>query len=84
MSAKLPATVFDPESEPDEDIPDMSTSYWVERFAKAKVQRGRPLAASPKISTTIRLDPAVIAHFKAGGPGWQSRINEALRKAAGL
>ena len=84
MSAKLPATVFDPESEPDEDIPDMSTPYWVERFAKAKVQRGRPVAAARKVSTTIRLDPAVIAHFKAEGPGWQSRINEALRKAAGL
>ena len=84
MSAKLPATVFDPESEPDEDLPDMSTPYWVERFAKAKVQRGRPHAAAPKISTTIRLDPEVIAHFKAEGPGWQSRINEALRKAAGL
>lgn len=84
MNAKLPATVFDPESEPDEDIPDMSTPYWVERFAKAKVQRGRPVAAAPKISTTIRLDPEVIAHFKADGPGWQSRINQALRKAAGL
>lgn len=84
MSAKSPVTIFDPESEPDEDIPDMSTPYWVERFAKAKVQRGRPLAAAPKISTTIRLDPEVIAHFKADGPGWQSRINEALRKAAGL
>lgn len=84
MIAKLPATAFDPESEPDDDIPDMSTPYWVEKFSKAKLQRGRPLATSPKISTTIRLDPAVIAFFKAGGPGWQSRINEALRKAAGL
>ena len=56
----------------------------MERFAKAKVQRGRPIAAAPKVSTTIRLDPEVIAHFKAEGPGWQSRINEALRKAAGL
>lgn len=84
MSAKLPATVFDPESEPDEDIPDTPTPYCVERFAKAKVQRGRPFAAAPKISTTIRLDPDVVAHFKAEGRGWQSRINEALRKAAGL
>lgn len=72
------------ESEPDDDIPDLSTPEWVARFATAKVQRGRPVAASPKISTTIRLDPGVIAHFKAEGPGWQSRINEALRKAAGL
>jgi uncharacterized protein (DUF4415 family) len=32
----------------------------------------------------LRLDPDVLAHFRATGPGWQSRINEALRKAAGL
>jgi uncharacterized protein (DUF4415 family) len=30
------------------------------------------------------LDPDVIAHFKAGGRGWQTRVNAALRKAAGL
>lgn len=84
MTATLPAIVFDPESEPDEDIPDMTTPYWIERFAQAKVQRGRPKAPVTKVSTTLRLDPEVIAHFKAEGPGWQSRINEALRKAAGL
>jgi uncharacterized protein (DUF4415 family) len=32
----------------------------------------------------LRLDPDIIAAFRAGGPGWQSRINDALRKAAGL
>jgi uncharacterized protein (DUF4415 family) len=25
-----------------------------------------------------------LAHFRETGPGWQSRINAALRKAAGL
>ncbi|HVX80091.1 MAG TPA: BrnA antitoxin family protein, partial [Devosiaceae bacterium] len=28
--------------------------------------------------------PDVLAYFRAEGPGWQSRINAALRKAAGL
>lgn len=84
MTAKSPATLFDPESEPDDDIPDMSTPYWMEKFAKAKLQRGRPKAPVTKVSTTLRLDPDVIDHFKAEGPGWQSRINEALRRAAGL
>lgn len=80
-----PRPIEDPsESEPDDDIPDLSTPYWLERFAQAKVQRGRPKAPVTKVSTTLRLDPEVIAHFKAEGPGWQSRINEALRKAAGL
>ncbi|WP_235829795.1 BrnA antitoxin family protein [Frigidibacter oleivorans] len=69
---------------PDDDLPDMSAPYWTERIGKAEVTRGRPKSDRTKISTTIRLSPEVIAHFKAGGPGWQSRIDEALRKIAGL
>lgn len=67
-----------------DDAPDLSMPYWAERLAKAKVQRGRPKAAAPKVSTTIRLSPEVVEYFKASGPGWQTRIDEALRKAAGL
>ncbi|MFN0114660.1 MAG: BrnA antitoxin family protein [Paracoccaceae bacterium] len=70
--------------EPDDDLPDLSTPYWVEQFSKAVAHRGRPKTPSPKVSTTIRLDPDVLAAFKADGAGWQSRINAALRKAAGL
>ena len=40
-------------------------------------------AAAPKRAINIRLDPDVLAHFRATGRGWQSRINAALRKAAG-
>jgi uncharacterized protein (DUF4415 family) len=32
---------------------------------------------------SLRIDQDVLEHFQAGGPGWQDRINEALRKAAG-
>lgn len=32
----------------------------------------------------LRIDRDVIEHFQAGGPGWQDRVNGALRKAAGL
>lgn len=68
----------------DDDAPDLATPYWEKRAAKATVQRGRPKLDNPKVSTTIRLSPEVIAYFKAGGPGWQSRIDEALRKLAGV
>lgn len=44
--------------------------------------RGRPKSASPKQAVSLRLDADVVAHFRAAGPGWQSRINAALRKAA--
>ena len=70
--------------EPDDDIPDMSTGEWFEKFKSAPVRRGRPKSGNPKVLTTIRLDPDVLDAFKADGRGWQSRINAALRKAKGL
>jgi uncharacterized protein (DUF4415 family) len=32
---------------------------------------------------SLRIDQDVLEFFQEGGPGWQERINEALRKAAG-
>ncbi|OHV59750.1 hypothetical protein LCM4577_19790 [Mesorhizobium sp. LCM 4577] len=46
--------------------------------------RGRPALDNPKKQVTLRLDSDVIARFRDGGPGWQSRINDILRKAVGL
>jgi uncharacterized protein (DUF4415 family) len=82
---KLDAHVIQPEEY--EDIPEL-TEEW---FAKATlhvggkpIPRGRPKSAKPKEHVNMRLDPDVLAHFRAGGPGWQSRINATLRKAAKL
>jgi uncharacterized protein (DUF4415 family) len=47
----------------------------------AKRPRGRPPVARPRQQISIRLDPDVIARFKATGKGWQGRINEALKRA---
>lgn len=41
---------------------------------------GRPRSANPKVPVSIRLDQDVVAKFKATGPGWQSRMNEVLRR----
>lgn len=46
--------------------------------------RGRPLADSPKKQVTLRLDADVVEQYRSSGRGWQSRINEDLRKAIGL
>jgi uncharacterized protein (DUF4415 family) len=40
--------------------------------------------AATKIPVSLRLSPEVVEHFRATGPGWQSRIDEILKKAAGL
>ena len=41
-------------------------------------KRGRPRAVEPKQAVNLRLSPRVIARFRAGGAGWQTRINAAL------
>lgn len=40
---------------------------------------GRPKSLNRKMPTTIRLDAEVLNAFKATGPGWQTRMNEALK-----
>lgn len=40
---------------------------------------GRPKSASPKVALTVRYDADIIDAFKAGGDGWQTRMNHALR-----
>lgn len=69
-----------------DDIPDTSGPEWDEAIAKGVlshngvvIRRGRPPVEKPKVSTTIRLDAEIMDHFKAGGPGWQTRVNDALR-----
>ena len=42
--------------------------------------RGRPKKADAKVHTHIHLSPQVLGHFRATGPGWQTRIDEVLRK----
>ena len=36
-----------------------------------------------KEQVSLRIDQDVLEFFREGGPGWQDRINDALRKAAG-
>jgi uncharacterized protein (DUF4415 family) len=36
-----------------------------------------------KETVSLRIDRDVLDFFQADGPGWQDRINAALRKAAG-
>jgi len=51
------------------------------RAAFPKTKGGRP-RGSNKEQVSLRIDKDVLERFRAGGPGWQSRINEALRRAA--
>ena len=79
-----------PSSKPAWIDPDDAPEWTDEMFDRAEIRigdkvirRGRPPGSAKRL-VSLRLDQAVIDHFRAGGPGWQSRLNEALRKVAGL
>ena len=61
---------------------DRDNPPWSEEMLDAPVmRRGRgPQKAPTKVLTTIRLDADVIAFFRAQGTGYQSRINDALKR----
>jgi uncharacterized protein (DUF4415 family) len=42
-----------------------------------------PWLPSAKETVSLRIDREVLEHFRADGPGWQERLNEALRKLVG-
>lgn len=84
------------ESTSDDWDPDTAPPWTAEMFDRAEwshgdvilkpatgtlTKPGRPKSAAPKRQVTLRLDPDVLERFRATGPGWQTRINEALRKA---
>lgn len=67
-----------------EEIPELGDEW----FAKAEpheggkpVRRGRPPSGKRKQLVTLRMDPDIIDAFKAGGPGWQTRMEDVLKAA---
>ena len=74
-------------TDPDDVRPELDDAWFEESdaFVGAKlVRRGRPKSLHAKKAVSLRLDPDLIAWFKRGGDGWQTRINDELRKVAGL
>lgn len=67
--------VWDGKNEEERPLTREEMQAGIEAYRK---QRGRP-TGSDKESTTIRFDRDVLAAFRAAGPGWQTRMNAALR-----
>jgi uncharacterized protein (DUF4415 family) len=84
MSRKLKQPIFD------DDNPEWTKADFARARPPAEVLPPKLLAqfkktrgtqkAPTKLPVSIRLSPEVVKHFKAKGPGWQSRIDDALRK----
>lgn len=62
----------------DEDERPLSKAEMQAGMAAAK-RRGRPAGSGAKEQVAIRFDREVLAAFRAGGAGWQTRMNEALK-----
>lgn len=75
----------------DPDNPPLTDEFWKnarpmspERLRRLRGQRGPQKSKPVKTRVSLRLDPDVVAFFRKNGAGWQSRINDALRKVAKL
>ena len=68
--------VWDGKDEEDRPATHEEMRAGVEAYRK---QRGRP-PGGEKESTTIRFDRDVLTAFRSAGPGWQTRMNAALRE----
>lgn len=72
---KIPKTTSNKRVDPD------NPPWSEEMLGPPVLKRGRgPQKAPTKVLTTVRLDPDVLAFFKAQGSGYQTRINDELRK----
>jgi uncharacterized protein (DUF4415 family) len=70
-----------------DDAPEL-TDEWFDKadlyHGEKIVRRGRPPSEAPKEVVTIRLDADLVAKLRASGKGWQTRVNDTLRKAEGM
>jgi uncharacterized protein (DUF4415 family) len=62
----------------DEDERPLSREEMQAGIEQYRKKRGRP-PGSNKVFTTIRFDGDILEAFCGTGPGWQSRMNAALR-----
>lgn len=64
----------------DEDERPLTTEEMQAGIAAFRKKVGRPLGSGRKEQIAIRLDRDVLDVFRASGPGWQTRMNAALRE----
>ena len=65
------AALSDPDAQPLSDA----------ELARLRPARGRPPATIKRPMLSMRVDPDVLAHLRASGKGWQTKVNALLRQA---
>ncbi|MBX9706734.1 MAG: BrnA antitoxin family protein [Caulobacteraceae bacterium] len=80
-------------ADPEDDVPPLTAEDFArarparavfsdEALSQFRPRRGRPSVEERKVQVSIRIEPKILAAFKATGTGWQTRINDVLRAAA--
>ncbi|MBB2165578.1 BrnA antitoxin family protein [Gluconacetobacter sp. 1b LMG 1731] len=67
-----------------DDAPELTEAFFDQaeiRQGEKVVRKGRPRSTNPKKLVSVRLDQDVLDGWRDTGPGWQGRINDALRDA---
>jgi len=93
MPALKPGTIWPSEDEAaaitsaamsDPDARPMTDEEWEAAKPSMRIGArpvGRPKTDMPRPRVTLRMDPDVLAAWRATGRGWQTRINAVLREA---
>ena len=66
-----------------DDAPQITDKWIAEAnlyHGKKLVRRGRPAGSGQKTQTTVRISKDVLEFFRATGPGWQTRLDNALKR----
>lgn len=66
------AAMSDPDAQP------MTDEEWARVLPT--VRRGRPAAEVKRPMVSLRMDPDLLAHLRASGKGWQTKLNAAVRE----
>jgi uncharacterized protein (DUF4415 family) len=84
------AALSDPDTQPlsDEELGSMRPMSDVDpelldRIRRYRGQRG-PQKDPTKVLVSLRLDRDLVDHLRATGPGWQTRVNDLVRKHSRL
>lgn len=86
MDSPIPYDPNDPDDGPYDPNDDAAVdAYWDKAAAEGRIIRGPgkrgPQKSPTKLLVSLRLSKDVVDHFRATGPGWQSRIDEVLKRA---
>ena len=65
------AAMSDPDAQP------LTDEEWA--LVLPTVRRGRPPSEVKRPTVSMRLDPDLVAHLRASGKGWQTKLNAAVR-----